>query len=155
VKDEIRIEPCVANGPAVLIIGSLGEDRRRLLGILGARNCDIHAIDTCREAMAIMLKRIIPVVICERLLPDGTWKDLLSALDTLADRPILIVTSKIADDRLWVEVLKLGGYDVLPQPFVHREVAHAVDSAWRNWTQLHQRSRVMKAGSASFDEKER
>jgi DNA-binding response OmpR family regulator len=143
------MEPCAANRPAVLIIGSIGENSGQLLRMLGACNCDTQAAGTRQAALAIMRERIIPIAICDHELPDGTWTDLLNELSTLADRPNLVVTSRTADDHLWVEVLNMGGYDVLSQPFVHREVAHVIDSAWRNWTQQQlQRIRIMKAGSS-------
>jgi hypothetical protein len=59
-------------------------------------------------------------VICERSLPDGEWKDLLGKT------PRLIVTSYAADESLWAEVLNLGGYDVLAQPFDEQEVRRVV-----------------------------
>jgi hypothetical protein len=45
----------------------------------------------------------------------------------------LIVTAKLADDRLWAEVLNLGGFDVLAQPFYRGEVTRAVGHACRSW----------------------
>jgi len=53
---------------------------------------------------------------------------------------VLVVTSKLADESLWAEVLNLGGDDVLAQPFDHEEVTRVVRSAvrassdpWRPW----------------------
>jgi hypothetical protein len=47
--------------------------------------------------------------------------------------PNLIVSSRLADDRLWAEVLNLGGYDVLARPFNRVEVIRVVQAAWRAW----------------------
>jgi DNA-binding response OmpR family regulator len=47
--------------------------------------------------------------------------------------PLLIVTSRSADDALWAEVLNLGGYNVLAKPFDSREVFHVVANAWLHW----------------------
>jgi len=43
--------------------------------------------------------------------------------------PKLIVTWRLADERLWAEVLNLGGFDVLGQPLYAREVLHSINSA--------------------------
>ncbi len=58
--------------------------------------------------------------------------------------PALIVTSPAAGPRLWAEVLNLGGYDVLAQPFSTEEVlwsvqqAHSADaSTWIGHNQEH------------------
>ena len=47
--------------------------------------------------------------------------------------PKLIVTCRLADERLWAEVLNLGGFDVLAQPFYAREVVRSVNSACSHW----------------------
>ena len=76
------------------------------------------------------------VVICEQNLPDGTWQDLLGDLQSLSRPPMLIVCSLLADDRLWAEVLNIGGYDVLMKPFQAIEVARVVRMAARQDTGL-------------------
>jgi len=38
----------------------------------------------------------------------------------------LIVTSRVADARLWAEVLNLGGFDVIAKPFHAPEVLHVL-----------------------------
>jgi hypothetical protein len=45
----------------------------------------------------------------------------------------VIVSSRLADERLWAEVLNLGGYDVLGMPFEPEKVLRVADSAWRAW----------------------
>jgi len=53
---------------------------------------------------------------------------------SLPDPPFLVVTSRLADDRLWAEALNLGAYDVLAKPFDKTEVNRIVRSAWLRWT---------------------
>jgi hypothetical protein len=73
------------------------------------------------------------VLICEADLIDGTWRDLLDETTGMEPAPLLIVTSRMADDALWAEVLNLGGYNVLAQPFDSREVFRVVGNAWLHW----------------------
>ena len=47
--------------------------------------------------------------------------------------PLQIVTSRLANDRLWAEALNLGAYDVLARPFDAAEVLRSVGMAWRRW----------------------
>jgi DNA-binding NarL/FixJ family response regulator len=70
-----------------------------------------------------------PVVICERELPDGCWRDVMAQADALPRPPRIIVTSLFADESLWGEVLNLGGYDVLRKPFALDEVIRSVSLA--------------------------
>jgi DNA-binding response OmpR family regulator len=78
-------------------------------------------------------KAKVPVVVCESDLQPGTWKEVLEELRTLPDPPYLIVTSRVADERLWAEALNLGAYDVLAKPFDGMEVTRIVNMAWLRW----------------------
>jgi DNA-binding response OmpR family regulator len=72
------------------------------------------------------------VVICDARLSVGhSWKHLLQETLELEDPPPLIVADRLAEDRLWVEALNLGAYDLLAKPFDAREVWHAVITACR------------------------
>jgi DNA-binding NtrC family response regulator len=83
----------------------------------------------------------IPVVLCESepepqsgaaATADG-WRELLDLIRELPNPPVLIVTSRLADDRLWAEALNLGAYDVLAEPFNEAEVVRTVSRAWDHW----------------------
>lgn len=75
----------------------------------------------------------IPIVLCEYDLRPGTWRELLRQTATLPEPPFLIVTSRLADERLWAEALNLGAYDVLAKPFDRTEVVRVVSMAWLHW----------------------
>lgn len=85
----------------------------------------------CEEASVHIMNSRISVVICEALLPDGSWKDLLARMALSRPPSLLLVTSGVADESLWAEVLNLGGYDVLAQPFDAEEVVRVLGSAAR------------------------
>ena len=67
------------------------------------------------------------------ILSPGSWKELLDFAERLPAPPPVIVTSRLADERMWAEVLNLGGYDVLARPFNSEEVIRTVTSAWSLW----------------------
>lgn len=150
-NDELRVRPGFA-GQSVLIISPFDEDHVRLGRVLGDCGCQAHAVRSCRQGLAVLRQQFVSIVICERDLPDGTWKDILQAMDMLCNRPSLIVVSRLADDYLWVEVLSLGGHDVLPKPLDHREVVRAIDTAKRNWSrERNQGKQVMKARNTALE----
>jgi DNA-binding response OmpR family regulator len=114
---------------------------RALSGILEGASCPftvLHSPD-CEQASAYLADSRIAVVICETLLPDGSWKDLLACMARAKASSVLVVTSKVADESLWAEVLNLGGYDVLAQPFDSEEVTRVVRSAVRASSDLWRR----------------
>ena len=68
-------------------------------------------------------------MICDRDLPDGDWRQLWDLLARDPSPPMFIVTSRLADDALWAEVLNVGGYDLLLKPFRAEEVIRMVHGA--------------------------
>jgi hypothetical protein len=73
---------------------------------------------TYTEGMAQLRRELIPVVLCECQLSDCNWRDVLSRLAPIPEPPRLIVVSHHADERLWLEVLNLGGFDCSQRPSV-------------------------------------
>jgi len=94
----------------------------------------LRSTDSLDKALPVLVSGGIPVLLCERDLARGTWKDVVEALHALPDPPYVIVTSKHADDRLWVEALNLGAYDVLQTPFNPSELTRTLSLAWLRWT---------------------
>ena len=93
----------------------------------------VNACATLASGLLALRKRQFEVVVCERDLPPGSWKDVLEQVTILPDPPSLIVTSRLADERLWAEALNLGAYDVLTKPFDRTEAMRVVGAAWRAW----------------------
>ena len=85
------------------------------------------------EATGTLKANCYPVVLCERDLNPGDWRDLLRSTFELPDPPAIVVTSRHADDHLWAEALNLGAYDVLTKPFERCEVMRVLDSACSWW----------------------
>ena len=102
-----------------------------------------HRARTLGEAIEFVAANPVAVVVCEHKLPDGTWRDLIEGMARSAAPPLLVVTSVNADESLWVEVLNLGGYDVLAKPYRSDEVLRTVSLARARW--IEQRSKARAA----------
>jgi len=131
-----------ANGIVpVLSISPMEEDHYFLQNILNhppgtldtSRRFRVNACTTLASGLAALRKGQFEVVVCERDLPPGSWKDVLEQVTILPDPPSLIVTSRLADERLWAEALNLGAYDMLATPFDGTEAMRVVAAAWRAW----------------------
>ena len=122
-EDEMRF--------AVLVIGGFDTDLIALLGILNDTDWTLYWNTSRADAVETLRRRPVNVVLCDRDLPDGSWKDVLAATSALASPPPVIVTARFANERLWAEVLNLNGYDVLTKPFdadeVMREIIQALE----------------------------
>ena len=70
---------------------------------------------------------------------------MLREITRISHPPMLIVTSRTADDRLWAEALNLGAYDVLAKPFDQSEVTRVVSLAWLHWKERHDSQAMVSA----------
>ena len=118
---------------AVAILPSK-DDRLGLGEIFRHSKWHLYLSDCLNDARNLLNKNHIGVVLTDCRLPDGGWKDVLheTRLRDLAAPPVIVV-SRLADERLWAEVLNLRGYDVLATPFHADEVLWSISSAWRHW----------------------
>jgi DNA-binding NtrC family response regulator len=117
----------------VLTVGNTADEHDSLRSILTHSNWRLYEAESCSDARRILEQQRVSVVVCNETLPDGDWKQVLEFVEAIPGAPPLIVTAGNADDRLWSEVLNLGGYDLLPKPFDHKEVIRAVGIAWLHW----------------------
>jgi DNA-binding response OmpR family regulator len=122
------------SGPtsAVLLVSGRAEDHDSLQDIFRGSRWKLQGAWTASEGLKEIRRKYleIAVVICEHSLPDGDWKLMLAELDKAAVRPSLIVSSRVADEGLWAELLSLGAFDLLlGAPFDAGEVLRVTESA--------------------------
>ena len=128
--------------PALLAVPACAEERDFLHNLFSASGWKIHLARTFQEVQAAVRKKGVGVLLSEGQFSDGhSWKDLLGEIQRLEFPPMLIVTDRLADERLWAEVLNLGGYDLLLKPFDPEEVLRVVNSAWTSWKLTSAKSR--------------
>ena len=145
VFDDSSIE---SRTPVTLLLASpLEEDHSSLREMLTQSRWRLLETHTCQEALALIKRHDVPVVICARTLPDGDWRTLLEATVDMPERPQLIVSCRRTDHHLWADVLSLGGYDVLATPFDAAEVCRVVFLAW--YSARHGQTRRASAATAA------
>jgi DNA-binding response OmpR family regulator len=115
---------------AVLAVSPAEEDHTLLARVLEPPEWAGGPPRTCHEASEALQDGEVAVVFCATRLPDGTWRDVQFALAGASIPPRLIVTSRLADESLWADVLDRGGYDVLATPFDPAEVVRVARLAW-------------------------
>jgi DNA-binding NtrC family response regulator len=117
---------------AVHVISSDPSDRPILEQILNGEGCQVSWSESVAEAR-VRLDRSPAVVLCETDLPDGSWRDLLALTKHMHEGAKVLVTSRVADENLWAEVLNMGGYDVLAKPFDTQEVSRVIQMACKKF----------------------
>jgi len=114
----------------ILVASSCADHYKPMRHIFRHFGWKMHRVSTCRDAEIFLSENLVAVLISDSNLPDGDWKDILGALSCVTCAPALIVASHLADDRLWAEVLNLGGYDLLIKPFDLKEASRVISMAW-------------------------
>lgn len=126
---------------SLLAVGSAGNDLAQLGRILHKCGWRLGRARTRREASDFLDSTPVRVVISERDLAQGGWRDVLEDLMQRPEPPLLVVTARLADESLWAEVLNMGGYDVLAQPLDREEVTRVIGAAMRHFDNERQRRR--------------
>ena len=96
---------------SALAVGATEGDQAKLGQIFHECGWALGWARTRSEARAFMETTPVRVVISERELPEGGWREMLEDLMERSEPPPLLVTSRLADDSLWAEVLNMGGYE--------------------------------------------
>jgi len=127
------LSPDLRNVVTVLSVTPYEEDQLGLRDIIGHSKWKLFGADRLESALAVLHQYEVGVVLSDRDLPPHSWTEILDVIHHFQNAPAMIVTSRSADERLWVEALNLGAYDVLAKPFDRDEVLRSVSMAWLNW----------------------
>lgn len=90
-------------------------------------------VHTCQQA-APLLERLDPpyLVFTDTTLPDGTWEDVLAMAAQAAKAVNVIVVSRLADVKVYIEAMEKGARDFLAPPFEVSDLAYVVRAAADN-----------------------
>jgi DNA-binding NtrC family response regulator len=113
----------------VLFVSPHRGDADRLSQMLSPLPLDLDHVPDLRQARTKLGERYYRVILTEAGLPDGSWMDVLSLARGASPGAEVIVTDRHADARFWAEVLNLGAYDLLVQPFSTPEVQRILGNA--------------------------
>jgi len=113
----------------VLFVSPHREDAILLSRMLGSTSMLLEHVADLEHARDAILKDSYQVILTEASLPDGTWVDVLNLARQAAPDSDVIVTDSRADARFWAEVLNLGAYDLIAQPFAVAEVQRILANA--------------------------
>lgn len=133
------------NRVTLLAVGPRDEHHVALSGILAGpmrAGCPgtrwtLASSSNLTAAWPVVEKGGIPIVLFDQDQDAAGWQQMLDRMENLPAPPYLIVTSRLADDRLWSEALHLGAYDVLAKPFAAAEVVRVLRGAWLRWQEQH------------------
>jgi DNA-binding NtrC family response regulator len=115
----------------IVFVSRSRADCRTLREVAGLTSQSVVCCNDVQEAREAIHQYSPKIVVCEaHVRENGKWQELLE--DAHAAKSPMIVVSRYADERLWAEVLDLGGFDVLALPFDRDELRRALSSALRH-----------------------
>ena len=147
--------PATRSSAAPLAIVGLvtsDDDRRLLASVCTHNGWYLLFADTGEEGRAALDKLKAPVILCDRDLPGKDWRETVEGLASSPHQPCIILVSGVVDTYLWDEVIRTGGYDVLPKPLREDDVARTVRLAWSYWNSTPANTR--HSGKGQFRKKE-
>ena len=113
----------------ILFVSGHPDDARRLSRMLHSLPLTVDHVETLQQAHAKLQQDDYGVILTEASLPDGSWLDAIHLARQCQQELEVIVTDPQADARFWAEVLNLGAYDLLAQPFYEPEVRRILHNA--------------------------
>ena len=124
-----------ASTPRIPIVALVVSDHdREILTCVSAHEpVDIHFAESHVDAWEAMHRLNSPVILYDRDWPNADWRTTVQALASSPHRSCVILASRVADDYLWQELIRCGGYDLLAKPFRTDDVARALNLALSYW----------------------
>jgi DNA-binding NtrC family response regulator len=132
----------------ILLIVRLGENLResleRILTLGSGRR--LAAVSCRNEALRMLLRETVTVILTTPRLPDGSWHDFISQTAAMLAPPNLIVVPLDPGGPMREEALSLGAYGWLADLSDYGEVRMLVAEADRNWGSRCNRFHASSAG---------
>jgi DNA-binding NarL/FixJ family response regulator len=79
----------------------------------------------------------IPIVVCDDETLDLNWHEAFDLFLTEDRSRCIVLCSKSDDDRLWQDVIRCGGYDVVCKPIREEQIVRTIQFAWTFWKTTH------------------
>ncbi len=118
---------------SVLLASGREEDQRVLSALAGQTPWRFIRVGRWQEALRVMGTVIMPVMICDRNLPDLTWPNGLADLRRIFRFPSLVILAD-ADDVTVVHAAEhFGAFHVLARPVSHSGLITILEAAWTEW----------------------
>ena len=129
-EDDASATPARA---AVVALVVSDQDRKVLSSISDREPIEIHFAESYIEAWDTLNRLNCPLILYDRDWPNAEWRTTVQTFASAPHRSCVILASRVADDYLWQELIRCGGYDLLAKPFRVEDVARSLKLALSYW----------------------
>jgi DNA-binding NtrC family response regulator len=116
----------------VLVASPRMENQRALIQILNGLPINVVSSSTLKQTEQLLSQQPIALVFCDENLPDGSYRDLLSARPAEQKTPPVVITTRVGDWEDYLEATRLGAYDMIRCPLQTNDVQSIVTRAIRD-----------------------
>ena len=114
----------------ILVIDDEEGIREGCRRVLGRAKYRVHTCDNGSEALSMLKKLSIDIVLLDLKMPGMDGIEVLKYISDLSDEILVIIITGYATVEAAVETLKMGAYDLLPKPFQTDHLRIVVGRAW-------------------------
>lgn len=118
--------------PVVAIVVS-EQDQQVLASVSSQELLELHLVESCEEACAVANQLTAPVILFDRDLPGAEWRTAVRSLAASPHRACVVMMSGVVDDYLRQELIRRGGYEVVPKPLRPENISRAIKLALSYW----------------------
>ena len=137
-------------GIRVLLVGLAERQVSELGAILGGTWARIIQAETCVEGWKRLHESAFDVLMVHAKAESGDWRDLVAEIAGMGLVLPVVVASAKADERLWVDALTAGAYDVIEVPFRPAATSRVLLTAAQQRSRAASGSRRRSARLGSF-----
>ena len=116
-------------GFTCVFLGCSAQDYQAAARHLDAAHVRLLRAASLEEADLRLADEDTRVLLTEAAFPGGTWQDAMILKTTRHPDAVLVVTAESADERLWLDVLDQGAYDLILKPFFADELLRVLANA--------------------------
>lgn len=118
------------NNPiSILVVSSETTNSYSPKNILNREGWQTISASTVGECEEVFANQNIDLVFCDRVLADGTYRDILAMTRSKSLRVRLVVTSRLADWDEYLEALDNGAFDLIASPSQTADIVRVINQA--------------------------
>ncbi len=120
----------MAGRDSILVVVPSEQDCCLIVDCLTKDGLVVHPTNNLLDVVLHQVALTISVILYDTDAPEH-WRHALQQLLRIQPAARVVFLSRLADDKMWMEVLESGGYDLVMKPLNATEVRSVVQSALR------------------------
>ena len=113
------------------------QDREAVSDCARAIGWGLKLLETVDQALSRAGSEPVSLVILDRDLSEQEWRSSVQSLAKTRSNPCVLLASSVVDPYLFQELVKQGGFDVVPKPIQSKELARLGRLAFAYWKNQH------------------